>query len=89
MRVNMISKNGNNDSKAIVELKNIVKSFPVGDDEITILHDISLDIQQGEFVSIVGPSGNGKSTLLNMVTGIDRPSDGEVIVTGRPVQVSQ
>ena len=81
----MISKNGNGSKKTIVELKNIVKSFPVGDDEITILHDISLDIQQGEFVSIVGPSGNGKSTLLNMVTGIDRPSDGEVIVTGRPV----
>ena len=81
----MISKNGNGSKKTIVELKNIVKSFPVGDDEITILHDISLDIQQGEFVSIVGPSGNGKSTLLNMVTGIDRPSDGEVIVTGQPV----
>jgi putative ABC transport system ATP-binding protein len=81
----MISKNGNGSSKAIVELRNIVKSFPVGNDEITILHDISLDIQQGEFVSIVGPSGNGKSTLLNMVTGIDRPSDGEVVVTGRPV----
>ncbi len=81
----MISKNGNGSRKTIVELNHIVKSFPVGDDEITILHDISLDIQQGEFVSIVGPSGNGKSTLLNMVTGIDRPSGGEVIVTGRPV----
>ncbi|MFL7838879.1 MAG: ABC transporter ATP-binding protein, partial [Candidatus Promineifilaceae bacterium] len=46
---------------------------------------ISLNIEQGEFVSIVGPSGNGKSTLLNMVTGIDRPSSGEVIVSGRPV----
>ena len=44
----MISKNGNGSRKGIVELKNIVKSFPVGDDEITILHDISLDIQQGE-----------------------------------------
>jgi putative ABC transport system ATP-binding protein len=81
----MISRNGNGSSKTIVELRNIVKSFPVGDDEITILHDISLDVRQGEFVSIVGPSGNGKSTLLNMVTGIDRPSDGEVVVTGRPV----
>ena len=81
----MISKNGNGKEKAIVELKDIVKSFPVGSDEITILHGISLNIHQGEFVSIVGPSGNGKSTLLNMVTGIDRPSDGEVIVTGRPV----
>lgn len=81
----MISKNGNGSNKAIIELKDIVKTFPVGDDEITILHGISLNIQQGEFVSIVGPSGNGKSTLLNMVTGIDRPSGGEVIVSGRPI----
>ena len=81
----MISKNGNGNKKTIIELRDIVKTFPVGDDEITILHGISLNIQHGEFVSIVGPSGNGKSTLLNMVTGIDRPSDGEVIVSGRPV----
>ena len=81
----MISKNGNGNKKTIIELKDIVKKFPVGDDEITILHGISLNIQQGEFVSIVGPSGNGKSTLLNMVTGIDRPSGGEVMVSGRPV----
>ena len=69
----------------IVALRNIVKSFPVGNDEVTVLHDISFDIYPGEFVSIVGPSGNGKSTLLNMVTGIDRPTAGEVLVTGRPV----
>ena len=81
----MISKNGNGNNQSIIELKDIVKTFPVGDDEITILHGISLNIQQGEFVSIVGPSGNGKSTLLNMVTGIDRPSSGEVIVSGRPI----
>jgi putative ABC transport system ATP-binding protein len=81
----MISKNGNGHKKSIIELKDIVKTFPVGDDEITILHGISLNIQQGEFVSIVGPSGNGKSTLLNMVTGIDRPTGGEVIVSGRPI----
>ena len=81
----MISKNGNGNKKTIIELRDIVKTFPVGDDEITILHGISLNIQQGEFVSIVGPSGNGKSTLLNMVTGIDRPTGGEVIVSGRPI----
>ena len=69
----------------IISLKNIKKDFPVGDDKITVLHDISLDIYPGEFVSIVGPSGNGKSTLLNMVTGIDRPSAGEVTVTGQQV----
>jgi putative ABC transport system ATP-binding protein len=83
----MISKNGNgsNNNQPIVSLKNIAKSFPVGNDEVTVLHDISLDIHKGEFVSIVGPSGNGKSTLLNMVTGIDRPSDGQVVVTGRDI----
>jgi putative ABC transport system ATP-binding protein len=81
----MFSKNGNGNKKTIIELKDIVKTFPVGNDEITILHGISLNIEQGEFVSIVGPSGNGKSTLLNMVTGIDRPTGGEVIVFGRPI----
>ena len=57
----------------------------MGDDEITVLKGISFDVENGEFVTIVGPSGNGKSTLLNMITGIDRPSAGEVIVTGRQV----
>ncbi len=69
----------------IIQIKHVVKRFPVGDGEITILKDVSFDIQPGEFVSIVGPSGNGKSTLLNMMTGIDHPSEGEVIVTGQPI----
>lgn len=83
----MISMNGNgsNNNQPIVSLKNITKIFPVGNDEVTVLHDISLDIHKGEFVSIVGPSGNGKSTLLNMITGIDRPSAGQVVVTGRDI----
>ena len=62
-----------------------MKSFPSGGGFVTILKGISFDVKNGEFVSIVGPSGNGKSTLLNMITGIDRPSDGEVIVTGREI----
>jgi putative ABC transport system ATP-binding protein len=76
------NKNGNNH---VVQVKDVVKSFPVGDGEVTILKGLSFDVDNGEFVSIVGPSGNGKSTLLNMITGIDRPTDGEVIVTGREV----
>lgn len=75
-------KNGNG---YLVQVKNVVKSFKVGDGEVTILKGISFDVKEGEFVSIVGPSGNGKSTLLNMITGIDRPSDGQVVVTGREV----
>jgi len=69
----------------IVEIKDVVKRFPVGGAEITILKGISYQVQKGEFLSIVGPSGNGKSTLLNMITGIDRPSSGEIVVTGRQV----
>ena len=69
----------------IIEVKNVIKRFPVGDDEITVLKGISATVQPGEFVCIVGPSGNGKSTLLNMITGIDHPSEGEVIVTGQPI----
>ena len=72
-------------SDAVVAVKNVVKSFPVGDDELAILRGISFTIQRGEFVAIVGPSGSGKSTLLNMMTGIDRPSDGEVFVIGHAV----
>ncbi len=78
-------KQETNGNGSIVQVKDVVKSFPVGDTEVTILKGISFDVNRGEFVSIVGPSGNGKSTLLNMITGIDRPSDGEVIVTGKEV----
>jgi putative ABC transport system ATP-binding protein len=74
-----------NGQSPIIEIKQVVKRFPVGDSEITILKGISFEVKTGEFVSIVGPSGNGKSTLLNMITGIDRPSSGEIIVTGKPV----
>jgi putative ABC transport system ATP-binding protein len=74
-----------NGNGQIVQVKNVVKSFWVGGGEITILKGISFDVKKGEFVSIVGPSGNGKSTLLNMITGIDRPTDGQVVVTGREI----
>jgi putative ABC transport system ATP-binding protein len=78
-------KNGSNGAGPLVQVREVIKSFPVGDGEITVLKGISFDVKNGEFVSIVGPSGNGKSTLLNMITGIDRPTQGEVIVTGREV----
>jgi putative ABC transport system ATP-binding protein len=76
--------NGNS-YDSIIQVKDVVKNFKVGDGEVTILKGISFDVKPGEFVSVVGPSGNGKSTLLNMITGIDRPSAGQVVVTGREV----
>ena len=69
----------------IIQVQSVVKRFPVGDGEITVLKNITFDVQPGEFVTIVGPSGNGKSTLLNMITGIDHPSEGAVIVTGQAI----
>ncbi|ESS72799.1 lipoprotein-releasing system ATP-binding protein LolD 2 [Methyloglobulus morosus KoM1] len=66
----------------IIKLKNVYKAYVNGQLSQPVLFDISLDIGAGEFVAIVGPSGNGKSTLLNLLTGIDRPSQGEVTVCG-------
>jgi putative ABC transport system ATP-binding protein len=75
-----------NGNHPVVQVVEVVKSFSVGGGEVTVLKGISFDVQPGEFVTIVGPSGNGKSTLLNMITGIDRPTDGQVIVTGLEIQ---
>ena len=69
----------------LVAVQNVFKRFIVGQTEVTILKGISFQVQRGEFVMIVGPSGNGKSTLLNMVTGIDYPSEGQVIVGGEDI----
>ena len=75
---------GNNHKEPLIVVQDVKKSFPLADGgQVNILKGISFEISTGEFVSIVGPSGNGKSTLLNMMTGIDRPSSGDVIVTGQ------
>lgn len=66
-----------------VELRNVSKVFqgPAGD--IHALRGVSLDVNPGEFVGVRGPSGSGKSTLLNMITGIDRPTDGDITIAGQ------
>ena len=74
-----------NDSQPVVNVHNVFKRFIVGQTEVSILKGISFQVQRGEFVMIVGPSGNGKSTLLNMITGIDYPSEGKVIVAGSDI----
>lgn len=67
---------------ALVELRGVSKSFRKGDENIIPLDNIDLDIEAGEFVSLMGPSGTGKSTLLNLVSGLDRPDSGAITVAG-------
>ena len=81
----MNNNNERGSDSPVVAVQNVTKAFKVGGGDVTILKGISLEVQPGEFVAIIGPSGNGKSTLLNMITGIDRPTDGEIMVTGQPV----
>jgi putative ABC transport system ATP-binding protein len=81
----MERRNGNQNQDYAIELRDVRKSFKVGDEELPVLKGISAAVEAGEFVSIVGPSGNGKSTLLNMITGIDHPTQGEIFVDGQAV----
>ena len=70
-------------SRNIIEMKNIVKNFYVGTpNELHIIKEISLEVKEGEFLSIVGASGSGKSTLMNMIGVLDRPTSGEYILDG-------
>lgn len=70
---------------ALIDLRGVFKSYETGAGEVPVLKDINLKVREGEFISVVGPSGSGKSTMLNMITGIDRPTDGEVFVAGEAV----
>ena len=70
---------------AMIDMHGIVKTFKSAAGEFTVLKGIDLTIYQGEFVSIVGKSGSGKSTLLNMITGIDHPTGGQMIIGGTDI----
>ena len=69
----------------IVSLKNVTKYYTRGSQRVEVLRDLSLGIQQGEFVAVMGPSGSGKTTLLNLVAGIDTPDEGEIVVAGESI----
>ncbi len=77
-------------SRQLIRMRGIVKRFYVGQpNELEILHGIDLDVNEGEFVSIVGASGSGKSTLMNMIGVLDRPTEGTYWLDGTDVQDAQ
>ena len=69
----------------ILETKNLVKIYGEGENQVRALDGVSVNIEDSEFVAIIGSSGSGKSTLLNMLGGLDRPSEGKVLVDGKDI----
>jgi putative ABC transport system ATP-binding protein len=69
-----------------IELRRLTRRLPSGDRTLTILDGVDLAIPPGEFAAVLGPSGSGKSTLLALMAGLDRPTSGEVLIDGAPIQ---
>jgi putative ABC transport system ATP-binding protein len=69
----------------VVSLKKVVKRYMRGKQKVEVLHGLDLEIESGEFVALMGPSGSGKTTLLNLIGGLDRPDEGEVVVSGERI----
>ena len=69
-------------TKNVINIKNLVKRFPVGTDYFTALQNVNLKLTEGEFIGLLGPSGSGKTTLLNIIGGLDSATEGSVSVLG-------
>lgn len=67
-------------SRAIVQVRDLHKSFTRGTEPIHVLRDLTLDVGEAEFLALMGPSGSGKTTLLNLIAGLDQPTDGTITV---------
>ena len=78
-------ENGRFANTPLIELRNVTKAYETPAGDFLALKNINLTVERGEFVAVNGKSGSGKTTLVNMITGIDRPTSGEVIVNGKPI----
>ena len=74
-----------NNDEFLIDIRQLCKAYPTPAGEFFALHDVDLQVRRGEFVAVVGKSGAGKTTLVNMVTGIDRPTTGQVRVGSRDI----
>lgn len=71
---------------AFLELNNVSKSYGNGKDKVEVLSNINLHMEEGEFAAIVGFTGSGKTTLINLINGLDFPDEGEVLLNGKPIK---
>ncbi len=72
-------------SRVLVQIRGLAKTYRRGTEEIRVFEDVDLDINEGEFLALMGPSGSGKSTLLNILAGLDTPTTGSVVVDGQDI----
>jgi putative ABC transport system ATP-binding protein len=70
---------------SLIEMQNVTKEYYKGNKKITPLHEVSLNVERGEFVSFMGASGSGKTTMLNLIAGIDRPTSGRIVINGTDI----
>ncbi len=70
---------------ALIQCRRLTKTYKKGDNTITPLQELDLDVPSGDFLALMGPSGSGKTTLLNLIAGIDRPSGGQLIIGGTDI----
>jgi putative ABC transport system ATP-binding protein len=69
----------------LIEVKNIIKKYQMGKETIVALNNVSLKIEDGEFLAIIGPSGSGKSTMMHIIGGLDTPTSGQVLFDGKDI----
>ncbi|WP_297436606.1 ABC transporter ATP-binding protein [uncultured Clostridium sp.] len=69
----------------MIEVKNIVKKYQMGKETIVALNNVSLNIEDGEFLAIIGPSGSGKSTMMHIIGGLDSPTSGQILFDGKDI----
>ncbi len=74
------------EKKSLIEIKNLIKDYPMGGGYFRALKDINVIFSEGEFAGLVGPSGSGKTTLLNIIGALDNPTQGSAVVLGRHVE---